>query len=196
MNGAKSEQDMEYDKLTPSDWGLINMVASLTQQEIKPVCGNKSCYSFRYTITGIDKSVRLAILRAIEGRAGERLASTMEAKGDVFIFIRYSTERLPHYAGPVEYTDPYAGAGLLYCRKLDECRALQVRRDNVEQLILFVGGGELETPDDGPATFHFLNASGSIWAHALEGDYLIAERPGLFKIVPADEFEAIWERKY
>lgn len=196
---------MEYDKLTPSDFGLANMIGSLTQQDVKPEVNEDDTYTLRFKLSSnpVDvQHVNPAILRAIEGRAGKRLVKVIipvqeygQSDDEVTLIIRQSEEHLPKYAAPNEYTYPYPGAGLLYCKRLEECRALKVGRYNVEQLILFVGGGEMEVPEDGPATFHFLNASGSVWAHAQEGDYIVAERPGHFSIVPEAEFEKIWERK-
>lgn len=185
---------MEYDKLTPSDFGLANMIGSLTQQDVKPEVNEDNTYTIRFKLLA-DAKTNDAILAAVEGRAGKRLVSLNVADGEVTAVVGQSEEHLPQYAAPNEYTKPYPGAGLLYCKRLEECRALKVGRYNVEQLILFVGGGEMEVPEDGPATFHFLNASGSVWAHAQEGDYIVAERAGHFSIVPEAEFEKIWERK-
>lgn len=186
---------MEYDKLTPSDFGLANMIGSLTQQDVKPEVNEDNTYTIRFKLLA-DAKTNDAILAAVEGRAGKRLVSLNVVDGEVTAVVGQSEEHLPQYAAPNKYTEPYPEAGLRYCKRLDECRALEVRRDNVEQLILFVGGGELEAPEDGPATFHFLNASGSVWAHAREGEFIVAERPGLFKIIPSDEFKKVWERKW
>lgn len=193
---------MEYDKLTPSDFGLINMIGSLTQQDIKPEMNEDDTYTLRFKVSFDPDDIlkkNPAIFRAIEGRASKRLVKMVipveDSDGVVTVIMRQSNERLPQYAAPNEYTKPYPGAGFLYCKRLEECRALQVGKYNIQQLILFVGGGEMEVPKDGPATFHFLNASGSVWAHAKEGDYIVAERPGHFSIVPEAEFKKIWERK-
>lgn len=196
---------MEYDKLTTSDFGLANMIGSLTQQDVKPEVNEDDTYTLRFKLSFNPENVQNvnpAILRAIEGRAGKRLVKMSipvqdhgQSNGEVTLIIRQSEERLPKYAAPNEYTKPYPEAGFLYCKRLDECRTLKVGRYNIQQLILFVGGGEIEVPEDGPATFHFLNASGSVWAHAQEGDYIVAERPGHFSIIPEAEFEKIWERK-
>lgn len=188
---------MDYDRLTPADFGLANMIASLTGEDVKPELNSDDTYTLAVPLTD-DVQRNRAILRAVEGRAGKRLVRTLLTVpgSSAVVTIRQSDERLPKFSASREPVgEPLPSAGLLFCRKLDECRAVQVKRGNARQLITFVGNGEMEVPDDGAATFHFLNASGSVWAHAREGDYIMADKPGHFRIIPPAEFEAVWERK-
>ena len=85
--------------------------------------------------------------------------------------------------------------GKKYCRKLGEIRALQVTRDNVDDLLGFVGNGELETPKDEPAVFHFLNAGESVYNHAPELSYIVYVKDGLFEVVTKEQFESEYEIK-
>lgn len=187
---------MDYRELTPADAGLASMISSLTGQEVQPQVNEDDTYTLTVPLTD-DKEKNGAILRAVEGKAGKRLVRTlMTVPGNAAVVtIRKSDEKLPSYAEALEYKKEYPQTGQVYCKRLDECRALQVFRGNIQQLVLFVGCGQMEAPEEGPATFHFLNANQSVWAHAKEGDYIVYERPGHFRIVPEEEFEQVWERK-
>lgn len=186
---------MDYDKLTPADFGLAAMITSLTGEKVSPQLNSDDTYTLAVPMT--DDVVRnRAILRAVEGRAGNRLVRTLLTVpgSSAVVTIRQSTEKLPLFFGAAEVIgNPAPEGGRCYCRRLGECYAEQVGRDNADALFAFVGNGELEVPEEGPATFHFLNACGSVWAHAKETDYIVFERAGHFRIIPKEEFEGTWE---
>ena len=133
-----------------------------------------------------------AMIEAIEGRTGQRL---IELKDDpdrkrLIVHVSFSTESLPCLERK-DVGQPSPADGRYY---IDEygyvISALQVKRNNPHQLMKFVGNVELEVPKDGPAVFHFLNANGSVFAHAREGQYIIFQRYVHFSVMDAEMFEA------
>lgn len=184
-------------KLTPSDAELFVMVESLLGKHCLP-CSGGDHYFFEadYELHRDEPEYLLAVWDAIEGRLGERC---IEIKDDAdrhafLVRARFSTEKLPGLVRAAECRKPEPSSGVLYCGKLEEVLAMQVQRDNADALIRFVGNGEMEIPDKGPAMFHFLN-SGVVFIHALEGDYIVYQGHGRFSLVPRKQFERAYERK-
>ena len=69
------------------------------------------------------------------------------------------------------------------------CFARKVDPTDADALAKFIGNGEFEVPEDGPATFHFLNSDGSVFSHAAEGQYIIFQRFTRFIVMDAEKFE-------
>lgn len=82
--------------------------------------------------------------------------------------------------------------GRVYCRRLKEVIAVQVRRDNEAELRQFVGGGQLVIPRsiNGVAVFVYGNG-----VSVKEGDYIMMSEDGLSYSVRRYEFEAEFEPK-
>lgn len=185
-------------KLTPFDMELCVMVESLTGKPCDPLCGAKDDFFIVVDYSSRpDPDFVAAVMAAVEGRAGQRFKSISD-KPEEKRFIAYIkfAEQTPGtvcYGKEVERAEP--ATGKLYCRQLEEVLAMYVSRADVDALVRFVGNGHLEISENGDATFHFLNASGSVWAHAPEHSYIVYLRPGLYKIVPKEEFESEYEPK-
>ena len=190
--------DFWKNKLTPFDMELCVMVESLTGKPCEPLCGAKDDFFIVVDYSSRpDPDFVAAVMAAVEGRAGERFESISD-KPEEKRFIAYikfaaSTPGAVCYGKEVEMAEP--ATGKLYCRQLEEVEAMMVDRADVDALVRFVGNGHLELSENGDATFHFLNASGSVWAHAPEHSYIVYLRPGLYKIVPKEEFERDYEPK-
>lgn len=82
--------------------------------------------------------------------------------------------------------------GRVYCRRLKEVRAVQVRRNNEAELRQFVGGGQLVIPRsiNGIAVFTYGRD-----ACVKEGDYIVMGNDGLFYSVRKNDFECEFEPK-
>lgn len=93
-------------------------------------------------------------------------------------------------------TDPDFTAGQKYCRTLLEVDAIQVRRDNVETLVKFTGGGTMTTPriPDGIAVYSFPDGNG-IFIDVPEKWYIIREPNGRLTARPEREFNREFEPK-
>ena len=187
---------MEYTELTPFDWDLARMGASLTARDCEPLLQNDDTYLLRLDCRDFNEDWRKAVIRAVQGKAGERLVEIREEGTLIEAKIRRSSEKWPEFMSTGGHAailgQPEAGEE--YCHIIERVRALQFNRFGVNRLIRFVGNGEMEVPEKGYATFHFLNASGSVWEHAKEGDYIVYRRPGQYEVMSAEEFEAQYER--
>ena len=184
-------------KLTAFDAQLCKMVESLTQRPCEPKLGGDHYFIEIDYSNNPDPQYILAIWDAIEGRTGERL---MEIKDDperhvLFVRVKFSEQKYPGIVRMERDHSANETFGKTYCRKLQEIRAVQVDRNNPDVLLEFVGNGEMEIPDDGPAVFHFRNAAGSVYAHAPEHSYIVYVGPERFEIVDQETFEKEYESK-
>lgn len=182
-------------KLTPFDTELAIMVESLTGKPCELKNGDNEYFFEADYENHNDPNYILAMWDAIEGRTGERL---LEIKDDaerhaLFVRVKFSEQKYPGVIRASRDCSPQESYGKTYCHKLVEIRAVQVERDNAENVLRFVGNGEWEIPDDGPATFHFLNAAGSVFAHAPEHSYIVHAGPERFEIVDKETFEKEYE---
>ena len=184
---------MEYTELTPFDYDIARMVASLTMTDCEPQPQKGDFYLLNIEFENPDELYRQAVIDALKGKVGKRLIKIGYVDDSrVVAKIRKSSEKLPQfYRGELGTGLPEAG--LEYCHIIERVRALQVHRNKLEVLLRFVGNGEMEVPEKGFATFHFLNAGGSVWGHAEEGDYIVYRRPGQYEVMSAKEFEKQYE---
>lgn len=184
-------------RLRPFDAELCRMVESLTERPCNPKNGGDHYYIMvDYTLHNKPEYI-MAIMDAIEGRVGERLITIKDYPESAHFaaYIKFSNEDLPGLIRCENETKGEPEAGELFCRHLEEKRAVKVSRNNAEALFKFVGNGEMEISDEGPANFHFLNVCGSVYTHAREGQYIVYTGPECFKVVDAETFEREYEPK-
>lgn len=99
-------------------------------------------------------------------------------------------------AGELKTGNPHPNFGTIYCHQLEEIRAVQVTRLNIDRLQIFVGGGQMsiEKKPDGKAWFSFLN--NGTFVDVPEYSYIVKRENGNhFEIWPADKFKKEWEPK-
>lgn len=109
--------------------------------------------------------------------------------------MKYDPEEYPEEMR-TRLVDPDATAGTRYCRTLLEVDAIQFRRDNVDDVLRFTGGGTVVTPrtPDGKAIFSFPNGNG-IFVDVPESWYIIRELNGRFIARPEKDFKREFEPK-
>ena len=182
-------------KLTPFDTELAIMVESVTGKPCELKNGGTHFYfHVDYENHIGDPDYLLAVWDAIEGRIGKRCISMKDdAENHVFIVrVKFSEVQYPGMVRLNKDRRGDASAGDLYTTKADEYNdilALKVTRGNAERLLQFVGNGEMEMPDGEPCVFHFLNAGGSVYAHAPENSFVVYISPERFEIVEQEKFE-------
>lgn len=191
------ENEFWQTKLTPYDAELAMMVESLTGIPCKLKNGGDHYFFEANYRDHNDPQYILAIWDAIEGRAGDRLIEIQDQpeRTSIFVRVKFSEQEYPGIVRFETMHENKPEKGDSYCRQLEEIRAMQVKRENVGRLLGFVGNGEMEIPKDGPATFHFRNAFGSVFEHAAEFDYIMFVKDGLFVVVGKEKFEREYERK-
>lgn len=190
---------MDYweNKLTPFDMELCAMVESLTGKPCQPKNGGEHFYIV-VDYSGIkDKDTINAIVDAVAGRVGDRLIKINDyPESEHFTaLVNFSKAKYPGLVYLDRNTDGNPGIGDVYCKQLDEIRAVQVTRENAGRLLNFVGNGELECPKDGPVTYHFRNAALSVYAHAPENSYVVYVGPGHYQVWAKELFESKYELK-
>ncbi len=190
---------MEYwkTKLVPFDAELFRMVESLTQMPCKPKNGGDHYFIEVDYSKHNEPEYISAIWDAIEGRMGERLFAIKDdaERHCILARIHFSEEKLPGFIYAPNVKDERPEVGDTFYRTIGRVKALQVTKDNAARLIVFVGNGEMEVPkEDGPAIFHFLNAGLSVWAHAMEGMFIVHKGPGLFEVLTGQQFRREYER--
>ena len=191
------ENEFWQTKLTPYDAELEMMVESLTGIPCELKNGGDHFFFEANYRDHNDPQYICAIWDAIEGRAGNRLIEIQDQpeRTSIFVRVKFSEQEYPGIVRFQEMHQNKPENGNLYCRQLEEIRAMQVTRENVGRLFGFVGNGEMEIPKDGPATFHFRNAFGSVFEHATEFDYIVFVKDGLFVVVNKEKFESEYEQK-
>ena len=197
---------MDNSRLTPYDGELQMMVRSLTGKPCEIHSGGDDEFFIVVDYSGHpDSDYISALMDAVAGRVGKRLVK-MDDEPDAKRFvahIKFSEDKYPCLMRLEQEQKPNPEIGDVYYMPIpiaenngnDECIALQVTRDNAERLLAFVGNGEMEIPDDGPAVFHFQNAGHSVYAHAPESSYIVYDGNEHFSIMDQYLFEANFKRK-
>lgn len=186
---------MKESKLSPFDGDLLAMIADITKVEPK-VTENDDRFVVdvqpELTIPG---ETMEALGKAVAGRLGDRLLGTSENHGVYSFYISYDPEEYPEEMR-TRLVDPDATAGTRYCRTLLEVDAIQFRRDNVDDVLRFTGGGTVTTPrtPDGKAMFSFPDGNG-IFVDVPESWYIVRELNGRFTARPEKDFKREFEPK-
>ena len=179
-------------KLTPYDTELCMMVESLTGKPCEPKNGGEDHYFIVVDYSkNTDPQFVSAVMDAVLGRIGERLIDMQDnADAQQFVVkVKFSTDKYPGIRA-AQRKAPDISAGSHYIARNSEIVAIAVQRTNVDELIRFVGNGEMEIEKriDGRAVFHFLNASGGVWQHAPEFSYIVNDGSEHFIVMNAETF--------
>ena len=174
-------------KLSATDSELLLMIKSITNRDSR-VTFQKDTYSILINATDLEEKVFKALADAIRGRLGDRLVKIESPQDRTLIAMVNYDEQGDAQAMLLRKKD--RDAGEVYCRRLQEITAVQVRRDNIERVLSFVGGGEW----DGEKVT-FLNHYGMVFSHAYEGVYIIYVDENHFNIMARKAFEELYERK-
>lgn len=186
---------MKESKLSPFDGDLLAMIADITKVEPKVTENdNKFIVDVQPELT-IPGETMEALGKAVARRLGDRLLGTSENHGVYSFHISYDPEEYPEEMR-TRLVDPDATAGTRYCRTLLEVDAIQFRRDNVDDVLRFTGGGTVTTPRTpyGKAMFSFPDGNG-IFVDVPESWYIIRELNGRFTARPERDFKREFEPK-
>ena len=172
-------------KLTPFDAECIRMIADITH--VEPQVEQKDdVFTVAVMLGTVPTETIQALQNAIIGRLGERLKLHGTTDDQLIFTIAYDPEgeTLPDMlGGDVIEIDP--NAGTRYCRTLKEINAIQVDRDNVEELQRFTGGGSMTIPriPGGIGIYSFISDNG-LSIDVPETWYIIREDNGKFSKYP------------
>lgn len=191
---------MNKQVLSPFDCDMCAMIEDITKQEIE-VTASDTSIRLSWAQNGSDgndtpEAQRIeALKQAIRGRLGDRFIEFFYADGIQSVYMKYDPEEYPEEMR-TRLVDPDATAGTRYCRTLLEVDAIQFRRDNVDDVLSFTGGGTVVTPrtPDGKAMFSFPDGNG-IFVDVPESWYIIRELNGRFTARPEKDFKREFEAK-
>lgn len=183
-------------KLTPFDGELLVMIADIMKVE-PTVEESATTYTISVPIGDNTPDTVTAMQNAVRGRLGKRLIMFEDVDNCKRYSVAY-VDDAESMADKIrtEYDAPDATAGTRYCRTLLEVDAIQFRRDNVDDVLRFTGGGTVVTPrtPDGKAIFSFPNGNG-IFVDVPESWYIIRELNGRFTARPEKDFRREFEPK-
>ena len=193
----EKRNDFWRTKLTPFDAELALMVESLTGKECELRNGGDNFFFEADYENHNEPEFILAMWDAIEGRVGNRLLELKDVpeRHALLVRVKFSDQKYPGIIRFARDLKPRPEKGDIFCEKRKEIFALQVLKANAQRLLSFVGNGEMEMAEDGPAVFHFKNAGGSVYAHAPEYSYIVYVAPERFEIVEKESFEKEYEPK-
>lgn len=185
-------------RLTPFDAETCVMLESLTGREVYTTEKDRKTFTVEtFYSEHHDPDYINAIINAVKGRYGKRFVDVEDLPdGEMLMFtIEYDTTDYPDVEGTFD-NEPAQHDGKVYCRHLEEIRAIQVQRGHHEELVAFVGNGQLytERKPNGKCWFTFLN--NGVFVNVPENNYIV-EREGAthFEIWPETKFKQEWEPK-
>lgn len=180
-------------RLTPGDSELVMMIESLVNCGLEIQNGGDCWFVHVPYPQKMDADVLAAIMAAIEGKAGDRLREIkdMPDENSFLVFVNFSEKELPElegWAGDQSKPDYRAGTAKVYKGKI--VLALIVGRDNIDRLIKFTGGGEMEIEKcpGGKAVYHFVDQATGLMRHVPEGDYIVWRQGKPFEIVKKEDW--------
>lgn len=185
---------MKESKLNPFDAELLVMIRDITKRE-PAVEEQNDGYEITVNNWGCSTREIDAMKNAVAGRAGGRLKDTVVTDTGIVFQMAYDPTEYPEQIR-TRLVDPDASAGTRYCRTLLEVDAIQVRRDNVDDLLRFTGGGTMTTPKtpDGRAVYTFADGNG-IFIDAPESWFIVREPNGRMIARPERDFNREFEPK-
>lgn len=185
---------MKESKLNPFDAELLVMIRDITKRE-PAVEEQNDGYEITVNNWGCSTREIDAMKNAVAGRAGGRLKDTVVTDTGIVFQMAYDPTEYPEQIR-TRLVDPDATAGTRYCRTLLEVDAIQVRRDNVDDLLRFTGGGTMTTPrtPDGRAVYTFADGNG-IFIDAPESWFIVREPNGRMIARPERDFNREFEPK-
>lgn len=191
---------MNKQVLGPFDCDMCAMIEDITKQEIE-VTASDTSIRLSWAQNGSEGNDKAegqrieALKQAIRGRLGDRLIEFFYADGRQSVYMKYDPEEYPEEMR-TRLVDPDATAGTRYCRTLLEVDAIQVRRDNLDDLLRFTGGGTMTIPrtPNGRAVYSFPDGNG-IFIDAPETYYIVREPDGRLTTRPEREFNREFEPK-
>ena len=151
---------MTESKLNPFDAELLVMIGDIAKSQPE-VEEKPDRYEITVDTTEIQGNAIEALKQAVAGRLGKRLLVTHTLDAAVIFNVEYDPTEYPEQIR-TRLVEPDATAGTRYCRTLLEVDAIQVRRDNLDDLLRFTGGGTMTIPrtPNGRAVYSFPDGNG------------------------------------
>lgn len=185
---------MTESKLNPFDAELLVVIGDIAKSQPE-VEEKPDRYEITVDTTEIQGNAIEALKQAVAGRLGKRLLVTHTLDAAVVFNVEYDPTEYPEQIR-TRLVEPDATAGTRYCRTLLEVDAIQVRRDNLDDLLRFTGGGTMEIPrtPGGLAVYSFPTENG-VMLDVPEGNFIVLTPDGKFGKMDMQTFMANFEEK-
>lgn len=185
---------MTESKLNPFDAELLVMIGDIAKSQPE-VEEKPDRYEITVDTTEIQGNAIEALKQAVAGRLGKRLLVTHTLDAAVVFNVEYDPTEYPEQIR-TRLVEPDATAGTRYCRTLLEVDAIQVRRDNLDDLLRFTGGGTMQIPrtPGGLAVYSFPTENG-VMLDVPEGNFIVLTPDGKFGKMDMQTFMANFEEK-
>ena len=185
---------MTESKLNPFDAELLVMIGDIAKSQPE-VEEKPDRYEITVDTTEIQGKSIEALKQAVAGRLGKRLLVTHTLDAAVVFNVEYDPTEYPEQIR-TRLVEPDATAGTRYCRTLLEVDAIQVRRDNLDDLLRFTGGGTKQIPrtPGGLAVYSFPTENG-VMLDVPEGNFIVLTPDGKFGKMDMQTFMANFEEK-
>lgn len=185
---------MTESKLNPFDAELLVMIGDIAKSQPE-VEEKPDRYEITVDTTEIQENAIEALKQAVAGRLGKRLLVTHTLDAAVVFNVEYDPTEYPEQIR-TRLVEPDATAGTRYCRTLLEVDAIQVRRDNLDDLLRFTGGGTMQIPrtPGGLAVYSFPTENG-VMLDVPEGNFIVLAPDGKFGKMDMQTFMANFEEK-
>lgn len=185
---------MTESKLNPFDAELLVMIGDIAKSQPE-VEEKPDRYEITVDTTEIQGNAIEALKQAVAGRLGKRLLVTHTLDAAVVFNVEYDPTEYPEQIR-IRLVEPDATAGTRYCRTLLEVDAIQVRRDNLDDLLRFTGGGTMQVPrtPGGLAVYSFPTEYG-VMLGVPEGNFIVLAPDGKFGKMDMQTFMANFEEK-
>lgn len=185
---------MTESKLNPFDAELLVMIGDIAKSQPE-VEEKPDRYEITVDTTEIQGNAIEALKQAVAGRLGKRLLVTHTLDAAVVFNGEYDPTEYPEQIR-TRLVEPDATAGTRYCRTLLEVDAIQVRRDNLDDLLRFTGGGTMQIPrtPGGLAVYSFQTENG-VMLDVPEGNFIVLAPDGKFGKMDMQTFMANFEEK-
>lgn len=185
---------MTESKLNPFDAELLVMIGDIAKSQPE-VEEKPDRYEISVDTTEMQGKSIEALKQAVAGRLGKRLLVTHTLDAAVIFNVEYDPTEYPERIR-TRLVEPDATAGTRYCRTLLEVDAIQVRRDNLDDLLRFTGGGTMQIPrtPGGLAVYSFPTENG-VMLDVPEGNFIVLTPDGKFGKMDMQTFMANFEEK-
>lgn len=185
---------MTESKLNPFDAELLVMIGDIAKSQPE-VEEKPDRYEITVDTTEIQENAIEALKQAVAGRLGKRLLVTHTLDAAVVFNVEYDPTEYPEQIR-TRLVEPDATAGTRYCRTLLEVDAIQVRRDNLDDLLRFTGGGTMQIPrTPGGLTVYSFPTENGVMLDVPEGNFIVLTPDGKFGKMDMQTFMANFEEK-
>lgn len=191
-NETNAPQQATEVKLSPWDDEIIVMCENLLQKQVE-IRPTRDGYCIVAPIPESDIQTRDALIQAVKGKAGNRWIENGTTPENIFLQIRADATEFPtEIRSDYNIADPTIGKH--YRRKSLDITAMQIRENNLSELIKFVGGGTMiDREAKIPALFTFIDEKG-LHQTAPEGWWVIySESTGRFNVLADVSFKDLFE---